>query len=204
MDYTSWQMANILQPDLEQRLLEALNFDTADDAIAIMREHYPEWGKARPGDAFGLSFDPALFRLIMIAEPPQIERFAPAQRKQIRITAVMQHFIGDQRGSERWLPQDVVWIGRDEPLTAVRMCFFWARSAQDLIQAKGMGYTKKQLLGDGNHGDPRFGRCPHCISLREGGLVDIDAEFEPGVKFPPFRGCTHALFACRCDLEYAM
>ncbi len=196
-------MAKLLPPEVESRLLEALSLNNPDGAIAVMREHEPGWGVGRPGDAFGLPVDPALFRLIMLADPPQIERFTPEQRKQLRITAVMQHFIGDQRGSEKWLPQDVAWAYRDEPLTAVRMCWFWARSVQDVIFAKSRGLTRKRVLGEGQKGDSRFARCPHCIALRERGFIGIDEEFEPGIKFPPFRGCTLAKYACRCSLEFA-
>jgi hypothetical protein len=196
-------MAKQLPPEVESRLLKALSLNNPDGAIAVMREHEPGWGVGKPGDAFGLSFDPALFRFLMMAEPPQIERFTPEQRKQLRITAVMQHFIGDQRGSEKWLPQDVAWAYRDEPLTAVRMCYFWARSAQLVTLAKALGHTKKRVLGEEQKGDPRYARCPHCVSIRERGFIGIDEEFEPGIKFPPFRGCTLAKYACRCDLEFA-
>lgn len=196
-------MAKLLPPEVESRLLKALSLNHPDGAIAVMREYEPGWGVGRPGDAFGLPLDPALFRFIMLADPPQIERFTPEQRKQLRITAVMQHFIGDQRGSEKWLPQDVAWAYRDEPLTAVRMCFFWARSAQELVAAKRMGYSKKRILGEGPKGDLRYARCPHCTTLREVGFIGIDEEFEPGIKFPPFRGCTLAKYACRCILEFA-
>lgn len=196
-------MAKQLPPDLESRLLKALSLNNPDGAVAIMREHEPGWGVGKPGDAFALPFDPALFRFIMIADPPQIERFTPEQRKQLRVVAVMQHFIGDQRGSEKWLPHGVEWAYRDEPLTAVRMCSFWAKSAQELVWAKGMDYTKKRVLGEGQKGDSRYARCAYCASLRERGFIPIDAEFEPGVKFPPFRGCTLAKYACRCDMHFA-
>ena len=196
-------MPKQLSSELESRLLAALDASDPDRAIAIMREHEPGWGLGRCGDPFGLPLDPALFRFIMVAEPPQIERFEPKVRKRLRIAAVMQHFIGDERGSERWFPQGVAWASRDEPMTAVRMCKFWAGSAQDVIQAKELGRTRKRILGEGQKGDPRYARCAYCISIRERGFIPIDAEFEPGVKFPPLRGCTLPKYACRCMLEFA-
>ena len=195
-------MAKLLSPDLEGRLLDALSHDDSDAAIAVMREYEPGWGDGKPGDPFNMPVNPVLFRLIMIATPPQIERFNEEQRRQLRAAAVMQEILGSERGSERWLPQDVPWTSRDEGLTAIRMCFFWARSAEDLVKAERLGYTKKRVLGDDHEADPGYARCPYCVSIRSRGFIDIHAEFEPGVKFPPFRGCTHPRYACRCDMEF--
>lgn len=200
--YTARRMPKQLPPEVESRLLAALEASGPDRAIAIMREHEPGWGLGRPGDLFGAPLNPALLRFIMVAEPPQIERFEPEVRKRLRIAAVMQHFVGDERGSERWFPQAVVWASRDEPMTAVRMCKFWAGSAQDVIRAREFGHTRKRVLGEGQKGDPRYARCPYCISIRQRGFIPIDAEFEQGVRFPPFRGCTLAKYSCRCMLEF--
>lgn len=193
-------------PSVELALLVALDSGNFSAAIAAIRKWEPGWGERDPGQgSFGLAVDERMLELILEAKPPQIERFDEGTRKQLRVMALMTQFACGENysGSGRWSPGAVEWESWREPVCLARMCFFWASSLRDVERARSLGFTRKRVLGAGNKSGPRYNRCPYCVSVRERGFIDIDAEFEPGILFPPFRGCTHSEYACRCMLELA-
>ena len=193
-------------PEFENRILAALWADDPERAIEIWREVDPSYGESSktPNNLFGLRLDLRLQRWVMKAVPPQLDRFSAELKKGLRIMAFMQFFNGGERSSERWIPKGVEWQYRQEPIVASRMCRFWAQSAVEMENAKNLGCTRKQVLAKNQNTGSIYDRCSYCASLRDRGFIPLDDEFEPGIKFPPFRGCIHAKCACRCMVEYVV
>ncbi len=191
-------------PEIENRILAALWADNPKHAIELWREIEPDYGEPSkaPNSLFGLRFDTRLQLWVMKATPPQLDRFSAEVQKGIRILGFMQFFNGGERRSECWIPQDIEWPNREEPIVLSRMCRFWAQSAVDMENAKGLGCTQKRVLAKNQSTGSIYDRCSYCASLRDKGFISLDDEFEPGIKFPPFRGCIHTKCACRCMVEY--
>ncbi len=193
-------------PSVELALLVALDREDFSAAIAAIRKWKPGWGERDPAKgSWGLPVDERMLELFLEAKPPQIERFDEGTRKQLRVMALMTQFAGGENwsGSNRWSPGAVEWESWKEPVRLARMCFMWAGSLRDMERARGLEMSRKRVLGDSLKGGERVARCPYCQSIRERGFISIDTAFEPGILFPPFRGCTHSEFACRCMLEFA-